>query len=265
MMEFTYDASEDSQELRYIFQDPEGVYLSTLRDDHQLLAMTSGASSDLERSALLSGWVNSLWEHDPDSAASRQDPLTILWEAEEGKQFRGIEYSVVLSGALQSIAIPTRFINMHGRDIENTTESHVAVEAYMRDMQRWILIDPRWNRIPLYEGSPLSAYELQEVMSRDPRGLSFYQVDRDRRYTRWIREYLYYMHTNQDCRLNTEVFTFKNLMLVPTNLPIPRYYSPYHRERGYDLSMSASVTHDPNYFYGTPIILFDDDVESGGF
>ncbi len=264
IMEFSYDISDDPQELRYIFQDPEGVYLSTLREDYQLLSRTAVAGSDLQRAAVLAAWVHGLWEHDGESAASKQDPLTILWEAEEGGKFRAIEYAVVLSGALQAVAVPSRFINLHGKDIEETTVSHVVVEAYMRDLQKWVVIDPRWNRIPMYQGSPLNAFELQSIMSKDPRSITFFQTDRDRSYIRWIRQYLYYMHTNQDSRLNVESYAFKNLMLVPTNLPIPGYYSPYHRNRGFELSLSASITHDPNYFYGTPIILFDDEAEAAG-
>lgn len=253
----TYDASEPGNELRYLMLDPEDVYLSTLREDYRLLARIAGASSDLQRTAMLSSWVNSLWEHDPGGVPQRSDPLAILWEAAEGGRFRSPEYAQVLSGALQAVAIPVRFITMHKLNIEKTAETHVVCEAYLRDLQKWVMIDPRWNRIPLYGGKPLSTYEFQQYMAADPRGITYYQQERDIRYTRWIRDYLYYLHTNQDSRLNTESYVYKNLMLVPTNLPVPRYYSPYHRELGYLLSENTSITRDPYYFNAKPVILFD--------
>ncbi len=265
IMNFEYDPSGEPQELRYIFQDPEGVYLTTLREDYGLLSRTAAAGSDLERSAILCEWVHGLWEHHPENVPSKGDPLTILWEAEEAEGFRTIEYAVVLSGALQSVAIPARFITMHSHDIEQTMDAHVVVEAYLRDEQRWIMLDPRRNRIPMHDGTALSVLQLQEQMSESPREITYYRTGSDRSYTRWIREYLYYFHTNQDSRLHTEMYAYKNLMLVPQNLPTPRYYSPYHREQGFTLSDSASVTHDPDYFYGRPNILFDDDVEAGAY
>jgi len=265
MMELTYEQAEQEEEyeLKYVFQNPEGVYLSTLREDYDLMAKTVDLENDLERAAVLSQWVHMLWEHDPKTAPTKQDPLTILWEAEEGHAFRGVEYATVLNGALQALAIPARFINLHGKDIEKSFDSHVVVEAYLRDKQKWVMVDPRWNRIPMYEGEPLNAYELQKMMSIDPRGITYYQESRDRTYSRWIQEYLYYIHTNQDCRLNTEVYTFKNLMLVPKNLPTPRYYSPYHEAQGFELSLNTSITHEPDYFYGTPQMLFEGEDEFG--
>ncbi len=261
MEELVYEDSGETLELRYFFQDPEGVYLATLREDFGIMERTSSASSDLQRLQILTEWVHGLWEHHADHTASSLDPLTILWEAETAPGFRGIESAVVLSGALQSIAVPTRYVTLHGRTIEESADAHVVVEAYLRDRQEWVMADPLWNRIPLYQEEPVSAYRLQQAMMHEPRSITYLQRRRDVSYSRWIREYLYYMHTNQDSRLNTDVYAFKNLMLVPKNLPIPRYFSPYHRHMGYDLSESASVTHDPSYFYGTPIMLFDDETE----
>ncbi len=257
LQELTYEQSEPGSELRYLLLDPEGVYLSTLREDYRLLSRIAGAATDLQRTALLSAWVSGLWVHDPEGIPLRNDPLSILWEAAEGGRFRSPEYAQVLSGALQAVAIPVRFITMHELHIEQTVTSHVVCEAYMRDLQKWVMVDPRWNRIPLYGGKPLSAYEFQQYMISDPRGITYYQQERDIRYTRWIRNYLYYLHTNQDCRLNTESYAYKNLMLVPANLPVPRFYSPYHRELGYLLSENTSVTRDPYYFNARPVILFD--------
>ena len=261
MEELVYEDSGESQELRYVFQDPEGGYLSTLREDFGIMSRTSSATSDLQRLQILTEWVHGLWEHEAEHTAAKLDPLSILWEAEEASGFSGVESAVVLSGALQAIAIPTRYITLHGRDIEERTDAYVVVEAYLRDRQQWVMADPLMNRIPIYEDEPLSAYQLQQVMGSDPRKISYLQQRRDTRYSRMIRDHLYYMHTNQDSRVNTEVYAFKNLLLAPANLPIPRYMSPYHRHMEYELSDSASVTRDPSYFYGDPIILFDDEGE----
>ncbi|MBD2756551.1 hypothetical protein [Spirosoma validum] len=74
-------------------------YLIQLRTKYQLNQLLAKSQSDYERVRLMSKWVRTQWEHNGSNEPQREEPMAILEEAATGKQFRCVEYSIVLSGA----------------------------------------------------------------------------------------------------------------------------------------------------------------------
>jgi transglutaminase-like putative cysteine protease len=154
---------------------------------------------------------------------------------QEGERFRCVEYARVIHGALSSLGLQSRIVSLYRASPESTTKSHVVVEAYLPEAGRWVFVDGQWNAIPVLDGEPLNAVELQRAVARDAAGLSFYDQGPLRRYQRWIDDYLVYLSFNRDSRVGITRFRSKKIMLVSENLPVPRYATAWHAERDYRL------------------------------
>ena len=250
---FEYERTGREQGLDYTFTGSSEPYLKELADFVDLGSIIADAGNDLERTALITGYVSGLWNHDSRNTPSSNDPLTILREVKEGERFRCVEYSIVLHGLLSALDIPCRFINLRQLQPELTNDAHVVCEVFLRDLRRWILVDPQWNRIPIIREIPASTVELQQAVASADSNISYYGKGRDSRYTRWMARYLVYMHTNPDCRVGVTSFNHKNILLVPVNAPIPAYLSKWHAENKYEISRSSIVTNNIDLFYSPPV------------
>ncbi|HEY6565393.1 MAG TPA: transglutaminase-like domain-containing protein, partial [Pirellulaceae bacterium] len=160
------------------WNDPTSPYLTRLRTEFKLDQVVAGRTSDYRRTQAVCHWVRGRWEHNGSNEPRRPDPISILQEATEGRQFRCVEYAIVLSGALSSLGIPARVVGLMTEDAETRTSGagHVVAEAYLPDRQRWIMCDGQWDVIPLLDGKPLSALGLQEALADRAPGLSVYSV-----------------------------------------------------------------------------------------
>lgn len=256
LMQLEYDSSEAVEKLPYVFDNPEGEYLSQLRTEYKLEERVEDAETDLEKAAMITAWVSGLWRHHSSNQPSRQDPLTILREVEAGERFRCVEYAIVIRGALFSLGMPARYVNLHKKNLEETNDAHVVCEVYLQDLEKWVMIDGQKNRIPMLAEVPLSTTELQQSLMNNPGEISYYQKDRDRSYTKWIKQYMYYLHTNQDGRSLKSDLLYKNMMLVPKNLPVPKYYSKSLKEQGFSLEKSTVIIHDKDFFNAAPKVVY---------
>lgn len=183
---------------------PKDPYLAKLRTKYGLDRLVAAKASDYDKVRVLTKWVRTRWEHNGSNEPSRPDPISILEEAEQGKQFRCVEYSVVLAAALNSVGIPARVLGLMTEDAD-TRESgagHVVTEAYLADSQRWIMIDGQWDAIPTLNGKPINAVQFQQALASRSRKLALDTLspsDPDA-YFAWIAPYLYYFHTALDSR-----------------------------------------------------------------
>lgn len=86
-------------------------------------------------------WVSKQWAHASDHV-ERADALEILDRAERGERFACVEYSIVLTQALNAVAIPARRVNLLRPDHHvGMGKSHVVSEAWIDDLGRWVLLD----------------------------------------------------------------------------------------------------------------------------
>lgn len=177
-------------------------YLATLRTEYALDALIGNAVSDIERVAIVADWVHGLWKHDGRNTPAESHPLYILREVGKGERFRCVEYGIVISGCLQALGIPARTLGLKMPDVETRSSGagHVVTEAYLADIDKWVMVDGQWNAIPFLRDVPLNAVELQAAIALKDRELTFPLLSRPQEifYRAWITPYLYYFDASFD-------------------------------------------------------------------
>jgi hypothetical protein len=210
--------------------------LEVLRDRYDLDSIAATATDELGRILAILAWTRSRWEHDGTNQPSVSNTLTILHEAEQGAQFRCVEYGIVLKSALAAIGQPARTLGLKTRDVERTriAAGHVCTEVWSRDLQKWIVVDGQFGVMPTALGRPLNAVELQAALVdgvpvRCINALGPVPAEVQERYLRFIGKYLYFLDTRFDqrewpmdsaWRYNGEL----SLMLVPLNAKPPERF-----------------------------------------
>jgi hypothetical protein len=165
--------------------------------------LVADCSSNLEKILKVTAWVHHLWRHNGDNVPYQSDPLSILKEVfEDKKQFRCVEYAIVLNGCLNALGIPSRVLSLKTADVETREygAGHVVTEAYISDFNKWMMIDCQANIVPVADGIPLNAVELQQALAKQD-AVSFISCDNmltkddTREYISFIGQYLYYFQT----------------------------------------------------------------------
>jgi hypothetical protein len=247
-LKFDQSPSQSDSAL-FKFSSVDDPYLVKLRNDYELSELVAKDTNDYDKVRTVSRWVRSQWEHNGQNQPTKEDPITILQEAAQGKQFRCVEYSEVLCGALNALGIPARVLALKTRDVETRPSGagHVVTEAYLRDLNKWIMVDGQWDVIPVLDQTPLNAVELQKALAEGKAGLTvdgFSGTEADT-YFPWIQEYLFYFDTPLDSRygLDTEP---GSLMLVPLGAKNPVVF-----QQKYPIT-SMFYTNSINDFYPHP-------------
>lgn len=210
-------------------------YLEKLKADYELEKLTADCENDFEKVQAVTEWVTNLWSHNGDNIPEQSDPYSILHNVtEEGEQYRCVEYGVVISGCLNALGIPTRTLGLKTQDVETREygAGHVAAEAYIKDLEKWVFIDGQWGVIPMMDGMPLNAVQLSEVLEHpdsydSPAEFLTFQNKGADGYAEWIREYLYYF----DCTgyTNTENgLQETSLMLTPAGADEPEIFQIHY-------------------------------------
>lgn len=232
------------------WSDPGDPYLLELRTRYQLDGLVEGQASDYARAQAVTRWVHGLWPHDGGNEPGRSDPISIIEAARKGERFRCVEYSSVLAGSLTSIGIPARVLGLKTADVETREfgAGHVVTEAYLPDMQHWVMLDGQWGASPELNGQPLSALEFREALTVGAPGLVVAGVapGQQQAYLDWIRPYLYYLDVSFDNRVGLMNRSSRGLMLVPQGSPAPRVFQRVH-SLGY-----LTFTDEAERFYPVP-------------
>jgi hypothetical protein len=247
VLKFAYDSS---QHAAWAYSPASDAYLEQLRGSYSLDSVVTGAKSDFERVQRMSRWVRQQWEHNGDHVANPSDPISILKAAQTGQRFRCVEYSIVLSGALNAIGIRSRVLGLKTQDVE-TRESgagHVVSEAYLDDQKKWVMVDGQWDVIPMLGAKPLGAIELQAAIAGHDPALRVESLSGTTasRYFAWVAEYLYYFDAALDQRTTAPNKSFKELMLVPEGAPEPKVF-----QRKYSIG-DVTYTNNAYLFVGPP-------------
>lgn len=106
--------------------------------------------------------MNGLWEYNGENEPIQFDPLYILEQVSKGKQFRCVEYAVVLNGCLNALGLRSRILSLKMHDCETREygAGHVVVEVFITELDKWIMADPQFNVVPYKNNEPLNAVEL---------------------------------------------------------------------------------------------------------
>jgi len=232
-IEFNKDVENESL-CDLTFPNPKtNSELIELNEEYKLDELVSNAKSDIEKAMILLNWTHSRWTHNGDNKPKKNNALNILKEAKEGKNFRCVEYGTVLSATLNSNGIPARVLGLKTKEIETTKSGagHVATEAYIPELKKWIFLDPQINYIPFLNGTPLNAVEYQnaiihhrtEIKLRNLNGK--FNQRKALSKINWVSKYLFYFDTRFDISKKKMKCNGKSkLMLVPIGEKKPKIF-----------------------------------------
>ena len=255
-----FHPSDAPEAYPFIYPDTAGhAYLRQLRQEYALTEVTAAAKTDLERVLAVLHWTHRQWSHNGSNVPSKSDALTILAEVAEGKRYRCVEYGIVSSEALAAIGVPARVLALKTADVETRKygAGHVAAEAYLADLGKWVFLDGQFDVVPVLDGVPLNAVEFAQALQSRPDEIVLLTAAgpasrRDRRrYLGFVREYLYYLDVEFDTRPGiagaerVRVDDRAKLMLVPTGAQEPRVFQR-------DSPIEVVYTSSPEAFYAAP-------------
>lgn len=229
-----FDTTHKNEDMKIVYEeDINNPYLVQLRKEYPIDSIASTENTDLGKIRKIASWVHSLWKHDGMNEPEKKDALYILHEVAKGKRFRCVEYGIVTSACLNSIGIKARTLSLRTSDVETRPvgAGHVLLEAYVNDLNKWIMIDPQWDIIPHINGTPLNAVELQSgITNSENVDIMTTEEASAGEYFAWIYPYLYYFSVKFDNRENVPAedrHTYKgktNLMLVPIGAKNPTIF-----------------------------------------
>lgn len=212
-------------------------YLDSFRRQYKIDTLIGKLNSDSAKALRILNWTHKQWLHNGTQEPSHNDAFTILQEAGQGKKFRCVEYSIVTATALNAIGLPSRVLSLKTKDAATRAGNagHVVTEVYLRDLKKWVLIDGQWNMMPVLNGLPLNAVELQHAIAINQNALSFRsltgRISKDF-YIYWLGPYLYHFDVAFDNRegplTKRKTSTGKRqLMLVPKGAAFPTVFQQH--------------------------------------
>ncbi|MDL2297160.1 transglutaminase-like domain-containing protein [Bacteroidales bacterium OttesenSCG-928-B11] len=235
-------------------QNENNEYLKLLRSRYPIDSLIKEARTDMEKTLKILNWVHNQWQHNGSNEPRKNDAISILEEAKEGKNFRCVEYGIVAAACLNAIGLNSRMLALKTKDVETTEygAGHVATEVFLNDLQKWVFIDGQFDAMPVLNGVPLNAVEFQKAIAENFDQLEI-KTESDiskSAYVNWIYPYLYYFDVKFDNREsinNRQSIDGKSsLMLVPLGAKFPtifqiRYPMDYFK-----------YTHSLEDFYAQP-------------
>ncbi|HEY0356101.1 MAG TPA: transglutaminase-like domain-containing protein [Flavisolibacter sp.] len=252
----SFDTKMKKSEYAILYeQNDNNEYLDLLRVKYPFQHLIMDARSDSEKAFKILNWVHKQWKHDGNNEPKKNDAISILDEAREGKNFRCVEYGIVATACLNAVGLKARVLGLMTKDVETTQSGagHVLLEVYLNDLKKWVLLDGQWDAVPLLNNIPLNAVEFQkaivenydDLIIRSSSGIS------KRHYVDWIYPYLYYFTIPLDNseKPGSEVKKKEgktHLMLVPLGAVKPSVFQIIHK---IDYCL---YTHSLSDFYAPP-------------
>jgi hypothetical protein len=231
------------KQYKYKFDGINNPYLVKLRSQNKLDLAVGAAKDDLEVVKRLCYWTSDKLQHNGRGFASKNEPLVILKEAEQGKGFRCVEHATLLQGCLSSFGFKSRSLSLMRKEIEKVERAggHVVVEVYLDSIKRWVMLDPDERVVPLFkEGSPMNAVELQNAITRDT------DIRISNHYRNFVYPYLFYFCHRLNNGVMVDKSRAKNLILVPKSYKVPKIFEAKWPIR------NSVWTHSVSTFYQKP-------------
>jgi hypothetical protein len=119
------------------------------------------AGAAWETALRLLDWTTSGWEH-ANGHVDNRDAVEVLDRVAAGERFACVEYSIVLTQALNAARIPARTLALRMRDYHTGVgRGHVVSEAWIDDLGRWVVLDGQ-NGAWWGDSQPLGILDLIE-------------------------------------------------------------------------------------------------------
>lgn len=134
-------------------------------------------SSAWETAKELLAWVRRRWDHANDHVED-PDAVDVLDRVDAGERFACVEYSIVLSQALNAVEIPARRVQLVAANSHvGVGRGHVVSEAWIDDLARWVLLDGQNGAFWADQnGEPLGVLELQRAFAEGERPAAMVSV-----------------------------------------------------------------------------------------
>jgi hypothetical protein len=137
------------------------------REPALLARVPPPAATAWETAERLLGWVASRWRHG-NAHVERDDAVACLDRVDAGERFACVEYSLVLSQALNALAIPARRLSLRQANHHvGLGRGHMVSEAWIDEVGRWVVLDGQnglcWTDD---QGVPMDAVELRARLLR---------------------------------------------------------------------------------------------------
>ncbi|HEX5654535.1 MAG TPA: transglutaminase-like domain-containing protein [Chitinophagaceae bacterium] len=231
-------------------------YYNKLKQQYPIDSCISNAKDDATRVLNLLHWVHVQWKHNGNLAPQKNDAISILEEAKEGKGFPCFAYAEVLRAALNAVGIPTRRLALKTKDVETqrSASGHVANEVYLRDLKKWIFVDPQEDIMPYLHGKPLNAVEFQQAVTRYSDKIELRSLSEINKlnYINFVYPYLYFFDSNFDHRYSEHpkkhYSGMSSMMLVPKGVKNPTR-AGFYDDQKIDYCI---YTHSLKDFYKAP-------------
>ncbi len=134
------------------------------RESALLDRLPDAADSAWDTATALLEWVHDQWPHANDHVED-PDALNVLERVDGGARFACVEYSIVLSQALNAVRIPARRVDLRQANHHvGVGRGHVVSEAWIDDLDRWVLLDGQNGSYWVDDGGrPLGVRDLQRL------------------------------------------------------------------------------------------------------
>ncbi len=212
-----------------VYHSPDDPGPAQLRAEYELDDIIGGIEDEFEQVTALAAWVNNRWSHSGTNMPSSSNPLVILREADEGANFRCVEYSVVMVGAAQSMGMPARMVSISTKHAATARSgaTHVVAEVWLEGLGKWVVADPQLGYVFRAEGVPLNAVELGEALNGGPGSVEILSADgpvgwyQKNRYVLFVGPYLFHFGSLYDQRmfLPEQERMQGGMMLIPQGAP----------------------------------------------
>ncbi len=134
-----------------------------LKFKYQPSKIIEEGKNEYDKMLLLLKWTSNQWDHHSNNMGKIPDALAILDAVKEGEQFRCVEYSIVLAHLLTILGYPARTVGLLPYETTLSSNSHVCVEVWSNQFQKWILFDPQNNGYWKTGNEILNAMEIREL------------------------------------------------------------------------------------------------------
>lgn len=226
----TRERKASRKQIRFRWTGAQDGALSLLRHRYALQAIAGKGKDELGRITRLRDWVHRRWIHHATNRPTRQDALSILAEAESGRRFRCVEYSIVLAQIYRALGYCARLVRLQGRG------AHVLTEVYAPSLRKWILMDAQFNAHVVRRGIPMSVYDLirsnrSRPLESDGSLQAIVGAKPDGDYLKWLAPYLRVEMVPLDMSYDRELKEL--VVLLPKGAMPLRIKPPYLRQTGY--------------------------------
>lgn len=157
---------------KYFYFEPYSQELVFFRKE--ISDLIKDRDNDLEKALIIAHYVMDLGKNMPSSqiAITWDSPYNMLRQINQGKQASCFPYTIIFSSYMASIGIKSRLWALEGDDSLGRF-GHTVAEVYIKNLNKWVMIDVI-NRLYFKEKNlPLSILELRErLLNKKTQGLT---------------------------------------------------------------------------------------------